>query len=140
MVVICEYLEEIIIVFQCSFGSLEQFLCIYLYVLDVEWVDGEVVMCIGFIVNELAINFCKYVFVEQLNFEINVVLQFEIEGCYCFIYIDNGSGLFVDFQVDMKQLMGFFLFYNLVKQFNGCIVFFGEKGICVECEFNLKVV
>lgn len=135
---ISDYLEEITNALQHSFGSPDKPLNIHLHAPDAEQVDGEAAMRIGLIVNELATNSCKHAFAEQPDPQIDVELVSEAEGRYRLTYMDNGSGLPADFQVDTNQSMGLFLIHNLVKQLNGRIAFSDDDGTRVECELDLK--
>ena len=98
-------------------------------------INGEDVMRIGLIVNELVTNTYKYAFDEPLEPKINIQLSAKTGGGYQLRYQDNGQGLPAEVNVEEGGSMGLKLIHTLTRQLDGNMEQYNEGGACFRFDF-----
>lgn len=102
---------------------------------DQIWMNGEVAMRLGLIVNELVTNSFKYAFAQQPNPQIAIQLSTTDSDGYQLLYRDNGRGLPTQLEVDRKGSLGLKLLHALSQQLNGQMEQYNDAGACFRLHF-----
>lgn len=98
-------------------------------------INGEDVMRIGLIVNELVTNAFKYAFDEQPEPRIQLELSEKPDGGFQLFYQDNGKGLPAEINVERGGSLGLKLIHTLTRQLDGSMEQYNEGGACFRFDF-----
>lgn len=91
------------------------------------FLDIDIAVPLGLILNELMNNSLKYAFTDIQNPEITLELT-EEGNRQVFIYADNGTGLPADFDFEHSKSLGMHLIRRLTRQLNGQVMYYNDGG------------
>ena len=91
---------------------------------------------VGLILNELITNAIKYAFPGKDAGSIQIIMHPQSEEQILLQINDDGIGLHSDFDMNKTDSMGMRLIRGLVRQINGSIHFFTERGVHVHIKFK----
>ncbi|MBD3414909.1 MAG: PAS domain S-box protein [Candidatus Aminicenantes bacterium] len=103
--------------------------------LDDIFLDVTKAVPLGLITNELLTNSLKHAFPKSKKGEIKIEIKQKKNMCLLTIR-DNGKGLPQDLDFKKAESMGLDLVTSLVKQINGKIELYRDKGTCFEITFE----
>jgi len=107
--------------------------------LDIEelWLDVDVALPCGLIVNELVSNALKHAFPGERSGQVRVAFAAGAEG-YMLQVSDNGIGLPIDAQLNDCESLGLALVRTLVEQLHGTLEVQREKGTCFRIHYPVQ--
>lgn len=132
-----EYLEELV---KTLFESYTKEGDGISYVVNCEktYLDLDVAIPLGLLVNEIVTNSLKYAFTETNLGQINITLSKIDENKYSLIIKDNGKGIPQDFIDGSSETLGVELIKILSEQLRGSAKFIVERGTTIEILFETE--
>lgn len=97
--------------------------------LDIEKISmpAKMVISLGLIISELAMNSLKHAFPENSSGELNLKISKD-DNFYTIVYSDNGKGLPEDFSIETSDSLGMVIISSLTDQMNGKLEITTGKG------------
>lgn len=102
------------------------------------YIDIEVALPLGLIINELATNSFKYAKPNNDELQLKVNLNKIDEKKYTLIYSDNGVGMPADFSLDKAKSLGMRIVNKLAKQIKGSSDYTYNNGSMFSINFVIK--
>ena len=130
-----EYVENLITYFERSYDLEKQKIKVNMQIEDI-FLDIDVLVPCGLILNELITNSIKYAFKEQESGMISIRAIQKDKVCQLDI-ADNGVGIPIDFNLVKANSLGLKLVKGFAKQIKGIIkTIQQEKGTCFQVVFQ----
>jgi two-component sensor histidine kinase len=101
--------------------------------LDIDDIDLDVLRAVplGLIMNEAITNALRHAFPDNSYGNVSIMLSC-VDGKYLRLkVIDNGTGLPLDFSVDLCQSLGINLIKGMCRQLDGSLEIRNEKGVLI---------
>lgn len=102
------------------------------------YVDIEIALPLGLIINELATNSFKYAQPTNNELQLKVSLKQTEEKMYTLIYSDNGVGMPNNFSLEKAQSLGLRIVSKLAKQVKGASTYQYNNGSIFSVSFAVK--
>jgi PAS domain S-box-containing protein len=130
----CEYIKNLVEYLEGTYQSPSREIEITTEIKD-HYLDLDVAIPCGLIINELVSNSMKYAFQQNHKGKIKVSLQTDNEENLVLTIKDNGVGMTLNFRTLNPQSLGLELVKLMVKQLNGKMAIDGTAGTKISITF-----
>ena len=135
----CEYIKNLVEYLEGTYQSPSRDIEITTEIADL-YLNLDVAIPCGLIINELVSNSMKYAFPQNHNGKIKVSLQSDNKENLALTITDNGIGIPLNFKTVNPQSLGLELVKLMAKQLNGKMAIDGTSGTVISIVFPLPTM